>query len=72
MEASGEASGDKMRGYSLLTLLYQRKALYPSSLPYTIRHDILEYIKAIKYPVQNTESVFTLNIRPFFRMFSYS
>lgn len=37
-----------------------------------IRHGILERVKAIKYPVQNTGSVFTLNIWPFFWMFSYS
>lgn len=41
-------------------------------MPYAIRDDILEYIKVVKYAVQNTGSCFTLNIWPFFWMFSYS
>lgn len=39
---------------------------------YAIRSNTLYILKVIKYSVQNTERVFTLNIRPFFWMFSYS
>lgn len=39
---------------------------------YAIRSNTLYILKVIKYSVQNTERVFTFNIRPFFWMFSYS